>query len=140
MYLVCITNGFQTHSELLTELESSSRSLSTRRQSSSAATNKAVEEEYNEEEDGDDGQGGDDGDGADDADDGGFGDDFDDFEEGEEDAEFGDFDDGFQEPEVTQSSLPIPVVPSFVSSRILSACNNITLSPNISIWFSPPLT
>ncbi|EMR81611.1 hypothetical protein ACHAPC_004966 [Botrytis cinerea] len=93
--------------------ESSSRSLSPRRQSSSAATNKAVEEEYNEEEDGDDGQGGDDGDGADDADDGGFGDDFDDFEEGEEDAEFGDFDDGFQEPEVTQSSLPIPVVPSF---------------------------
>lgn len=82
MYLVCITNGFQTHSELLTELESSSRSLSPRRQSSSAATNKAVEEEYNEEEDGDDGQGGDDGDGADDADDGGFGDDFDDFEIG----------------------------------------------------------
>lgn len=121
----------------MTELESSSPSLSLRRQSSSAAENKAVEEEYNEEEDGDDGHGGD---GGDDADDGGFGDDFDDFEEGEEDAEFGDFDDGFQEPEVTQSSLPIPVVPSFVSSRLLSVCNNSTLSPNTSILFSPPLT
>ncbi|KAJ8069870.1 hypothetical protein OCU04_000283 [Sclerotinia nivalis] len=87
--------------------ESSSPTLSTHRPSSSAAENKAAEEEYNEEEDGEDGQGGD---GADDE---GFGDDFDDFEEGEEDAEFGDFDDGFQEPEVSQASQSIPVVPSF---------------------------
>lgn len=37
----------------------------------------------------------------------GFGDDFDDFEDGDDDADFGDFDDGFQEPE-TPSAPPAP--------------------------------
>lgn len=143
MFLVCTNTSFQPPSELLTELESSSPTLSFQGRSSPVPVKTVVEEEYNEEEDGDDGNDGDDADDAgdadkaDDADDGGFGDDFDDFEEGEDDAEFGDFDDGFQEPETTLPSQPIPVIPSFVSSLSLSVYNNISFNPNMSSLFSP---